>query len=305
MRHDKLERELRLLLLLTENHNYTVSDLCERVDISRRNLYYYLEFFKQAGFIVENRKPYYRIRKDSPFFRKLDETVHFTEDEAIVLRRILDQTGNDSVLVQRIRHKLDTLYDLDILNSVQLQQQQALNVTQLYDAIKSRRAVVLVGYSSPHSNTEQDRKVEPFLFMNGNREIRCYELSSGMNKTFKISRMRDVKLLDLLWSHEAEHRQVHTDIFMFSGEQLFPIQLRMGRLSTSILREEYPQAERYLQADGNDHWLLTMNVCSLVGIGRFVLGLYEDIEVQGSEDFKAYLCDKIKQRYLTINNQEK
>ena len=27
MRHDKLERELNLLMLLTENHNYTVPDI--------------------------------------------------------------------------------------------------------------------------------------------------------------------------------------------------------------------------------------------------------------------------------------
>ena len=52
MRHDKLERELNLLMLLTENHNYTVPDICESIGISRRNLYYYLDFFRDAGFIV-------------------------------------------------------------------------------------------------------------------------------------------------------------------------------------------------------------------------------------------------------------
>ena len=38
MRHDKLERELRLLLLLAENHSYTIEELCGQVGISRRNL---------------------------------------------------------------------------------------------------------------------------------------------------------------------------------------------------------------------------------------------------------------------------
>ena len=88
MRHDKLERELDLLLLLTENHNYTVTDLCDRLQISRRNFYYYLDFFRMAGFIVEHNRPYYRISKESRFFKKLDETIHFTEDEAITLRQL-------------------------------------------------------------------------------------------------------------------------------------------------------------------------------------------------------------------------
>ena len=294
MRHDKLERELNLLLLLTENHNYTVPDICDRMGISRRNFYYYLEFFKLSGFKVENNKPFYRIRKDSPFFRKLDETVHFTEDEAITLRRILDKTDDNSVQVQRLKHKLDKLYDLDILDNVELKEQLAHNVRQLYDAIKGRQTVVLVGYSSPHSNTVSDRTVEPYLFLNGNREIRCYEIASGMNKTFKLSRMQDVQLLDLLWSHEREHRQLYTDIFMFSGEQWLPIELRLGRLSASVLREEYPQAERYIEPDGDDHWRLAMNVCSYVGIGRFVMGLFEDIEVLGNDDFRTYLKEKLK-----------
>ena len=300
MRHDKLERELNMLLLLTENHDYTVDEACSRLQISRRNFYYYLEFFRLAGFKVEHRKPYYRIRKDSPFFRKLDEIVHFTEDEAITMRRILDLTGDQSLQVQRLRRKLDRLYDLDILDNVELKQQMAHNLTMLYEAIKQKTAVRLVGYSSPHSNTVSDRIVEPFLLMNGNQEVRCYELSSKMNKTFKLSRMQDVEHMDLLWTHEDQHRSMLTDVFMFSDEHQQTFTLLMGRLSTAILREEYPRAERYIRQHDDSHWLAEIPVCSFVGVGRFVLGLFEDIEVLGNEDFKNYLHTKIN--YL--NNKE-
>ena len=30
-----------------------VEDICERLDISRRNFYYYMDFFREAGFHVE------------------------------------------------------------------------------------------------------------------------------------------------------------------------------------------------------------------------------------------------------------
>ena len=293
MRHDKLESQLNLLLLLTENHRYTAVEICEKMGISRRNFYYYLDFFRDAGFVVENHRPYYRIDKDSPFFRKLFETIHFTEDEAITLRRILDRIGDDDLQVRRLRQKLDKLYDLDILNNPQMREQMAHNVSSLYEAIKQKRCVMLKGYSSPHSNTERDRIVEPFLFMNGNNEIRCYEPSSAMNKTFKISRMQEVVLLDLLWENEAQHRQLYTDIFMFSDEQQLPISLRMGRLSSRLLTEEYPQAERYVVQEDASHWRLEVDVCSYVGIGRFVLGLFDDIEVLGDDGFRKYLAGKI------------
>ena len=46
MRHDKLEKEMNLMLLLTENHRYEVDAICDRIGISRRMLYYYLESFR-------------------------------------------------------------------------------------------------------------------------------------------------------------------------------------------------------------------------------------------------------------------
>ena len=298
MRHDKLERELRLLLLLIENHRYTVPEICDKIGISRRNLYYYLDFFRFAGFTVENRRPYYFISKDSPFFRKLDAAVHLTEDEAIMMRRILERTDDRSPQMQRLMQKLDKLYDLDIIDSAEQRELVAQNVSALYDAIKQRRTVVLKGYSSPHSNTQRDRVVEPFLFMNGNQDVRAYELKSQMNKTFKLSRIQDVELLDVTWSHESSHRQLFTDAFMFSDERQMPVRLRMGRLATSMLREEYPRAERYIEpagADDPDHWLCDMPVCSYAGVGRFVMGLFEDIEVLGDDGFKTYLNQKINQ----------
>lgn len=293
MRHDKLERELNLLLLLTENHNYTVPEICDRVQISRRNFYYYLDFFRLAGFKVEHSKPYYRVSKDSPFFRKIDEVVHFTEDEAITMRRILDKTGDQSIQVERLRRKLDRLYDLQILDNEEMQEQLAHNVTTLYEAIKRQVAVKLVNYSSPHSNTTSNRIVEPFLLMNGNREVRCFELSSGINKTFKLSRMEDVQLLDVTWEHQNKHHKIFTDIFMFSDEKQWTVTLLMGRLSSSILLEEYPKARKYLTQQNETHWQLELPVCSFIGIGRFVMGLFEDIEVQGCNEFKEFLNNKI------------
>ena len=293
MRHDKLERELNLLLLLTENHNYTVPEICDRVQISRRNFYYYLDFFRLAGFKVEHSKPYYRVSKDSPFFRKIDEVVHFTEDEAITMRRILDKTGDQSIQVERLRRKLDRLYDLQILDNEEMQEQLAHNVTTLYEAIKRQVAVTLVNYSSPHSNTTSNRIVEPFLLMNGNREVRCFELSSGINKTFKLSRMEDVQLLDVTWEHQNKHYKIFTDIFMLSDEKQWTVTLLMGRLSSSILLEEYPKARKYLTQQDETHWRLELPVCSFIGIGRFVMGLFEDIEVQGCNEFKEFLNNKI------------
>ena len=300
MRHDKLDRELTLLLLLTENRSYTIQQLCDRLGISRRNLYYYLDFFRDYGFQVEKHGTAYSLDKSSPFFTKLFRTVHFTEDEAITMRRLLDRMDDHSVQVQHLKQKIDALYDLHILDDVQLREQQAQNVSVIYDAIKYHRCVVLHGYSSGHSQSQRDRVVEPFMFLSGNNEVRAYEPSSRLNKTFRLSRMESVELLADEWMHEQEHRRVYTDIFHFSDEHLLPVSVRLTRLAYNLLIEEYPKSEAFIVAEGDARWRLDTDVCSYAGIGRFVMGLYDEVEVLGDEAFRHYISSRIRAMHSSL-----
>ena len=261
MRHDKLERELTLILLMTENKRYTVQQLCERMNISKRTLYYYLDFFRDIGFIVEKKGTVYSLDKRSPFFTKLFRKVHFTEDEAITMRRVLESSGSHSAMVAHLKRKLDSLYDLNILADEQLREQQALNLSVIYDAIKYHRNVILHHYSSPHSNSVTDRIVEPFMLMNSNNEVRCYELTSGMNKTFKLSRMERVELLADEWQHEAQLHTIATDILL------------VDELASLVEAERHDGSDEVGSSDdaGLDIGFLNMvNQCRVGQSGRIV-----------------------------------
>lgn len=297
MRHDKLERELDLLLLLTENRHYDVETLCQRLSISRRMFYYYLESFRDWGFIVEKSGRCYSIDRESPYLKRLFETINFTEEEALTLLSILNKVGEENALAQRIRYKLNRFYDFHILDNPALRERVAHCVSVLYDAIKRKRVVKIMDYASPHSDTVSDRVVEPFLLLNDNNDVRCYELSSGENKTFKLSRMRDVIMLDLSWSHEARHKQVFTDIFMFSGEERFPVAVRLDRLAYQVFVEEYPRDTHAVTPEDSAHYVLRTEVVSYRGIGRFVLGLYDHVEVLGDEGFQAYVRETLRRNY--------
>ena len=296
MRHSKLESELDLLLLLAENNSMTVDQLCQRMSLSRRNFYYYLEFFRDAGFIVEKRGNVYSIDRDSPFFKKVIERISFTEDEAIVMNRLLNKTREDAI-IRNLKNKLNRFYDFNTLVDPLLTEEQASRVMKLSEAIKFKQMAILKGYASAHGKSQRDRLVEPFLLMNNNQEVRCYEPSSKMNKTFKISRIGEVELLADNWIHEDEHRKMFTDIFMFSGEEVFPVDLRMGVLSSRLLVEEYPHAAAFVQQEDAQHWRCHLNVCSYAGITRFVMGLYEDIEILGDDAFRDHISKTIIKYY--------
>lgn len=297
MRHDKLERELELLLMLTENRHHDVETICQRLSISRRMFYYYLESFRDWGFIVEKSGRCYSVDRESPYLKRLFETINFTEEEALTLLSILNKVGEENALAQRIRYKLNRFYDFHILDNPALREQVAHRVSVLYDAIKRKRVVKIIGYASPHSDTVSDRVVEPFLLLNDNNDVRCHELSSGQNKTFKLSRMRDVILLDLSWSCESKHKRVFTDIFMFSGEERLPVAVRLDRLAYQVFVEEYPRAAHAVSQEDETHYVLRTEVVSYLGIGRFVLGLYDHVEVLGDAGFLAYVRETLSHDY--------
>lgn len=294
MRHDKLGLQLDLLLMLTENRQLTVDMMCEQLGLQKRNLYYYLDFFKGADFGLTKHGHYYSISRESKFISKLCDVVKFTEDEAVTLKQLLEGADNNNIQIRSILNKLERFYDFNIIEKDPLREHQAKLVSKIYRAIKLQRNIRIVGYSSPHSQTVSDRVVEPFLLMNGSRDLRAYELSSKINKTFRISRMADVEMLDTMWEHRTEHKQMFTDYFNFSSESLIHVTLQLDQLAHNVFLEEYPRAEHDINEDG-DHWILDTNVCSLLGIGRFVLGLYDHIKIIDSPELEEYINKKIKE----------
>lgn len=53
MDQPKLERLLRLMKLLTANTTYNVDQLAERLQMSRRTIYRYIDTFREAGFVIK------------------------------------------------------------------------------------------------------------------------------------------------------------------------------------------------------------------------------------------------------------
>ena len=290
----KFERQLRLMMLLTQNRNYTLEELGERLDMSTRNVYRYIEAFKMAGFVVRKRGKYYSLDKSSPYFKDITSLVHFTEEEAYILKRAIESVDGNTSLKQNLKHKLYKVYDYEILSEIVVRTGIADNVHFLYEAIKEKKQVLFCQYRSSNSQVVKDRLVEPFAFTANNNEIWCYEPASGMNKLFKVSRITKVEMTERPWQSEMEHREGFIDVFHNSSELRLPITLRLGMIAANLLIEEFPLAEKYMQKVDDSHWIFSTNVCRYEGVARFILGLYEDIEIIDSPELEKFLEEKVK-----------
>lgn len=294
MELEKFARQLKLLLMLTQNNSLSVEDISDRLQMSRRSIYRYIDAFKTMGFIVKKKGSRYSISPNSPFFEKIANGIQFTEAEALTISEVLNSVYNNSSQVRHLREKLAGLYGTDVLARHGVDNRMAVNLNRLFTAISEERVVMFKNYTSPSSKTTSNRIVEPYMFVNENNEVRCFELSTGMNKTFKVSRAESVELMPLLWSHKAEHVPFYNDLFGFTGEERMPVSLSLGQLSMNVLLEEFPDAQRQLSEQPDGRYRLDTEVCSYKGVARFVIGLYDDIEVIGSDEFRDYVNDCVK-----------
>lgn len=55
MDQPKLERLLRLMKMLTANNSLTVDEIADKLGISSRSVYRYIDTFRDAGFVIKKR----------------------------------------------------------------------------------------------------------------------------------------------------------------------------------------------------------------------------------------------------------
>ena len=279
---------------MTGNVNYTVNDLAERLDTTYRSIYRYIESFKDAGFVVQKLDGgVYKLSKESPHFKDISQLVHFTDEEAHIVNQLIEGLDDTNMLKQNLRKKLCSVYNCTSMASSVVHGANASNVNRLVDAIERRCQVVLRGYASSHTGNRRDRVVEPFGFTTNYVQVWCYELESGMNKLFKTSRITAVEVLDREWEHADKHHEGYIDIFRMTGFEQYDVKLKLGMLAHNLLVEEYPLAERDITQLDEASWLLDTKVCNYRGVGRFVMGLMDDIEIVDSPEFAKYISRQV------------
>ena len=289
MEQPKIERLLRLMKMMSGNTNFTVDELAERLGISYRSIYRYIDTFKESGFVVEKlHSNVYKLGKMPKSYVDLKRLIYFSEEEAYIINSLINSLDNTNALKTNLLKKLSAVYNSTSIANYTCNKESALSIESLGEAIKDRKKVILKNYESGNSHKVSDRLVEPFEFTTNMIDVWCYDLEKKENKVFKISRIGEVRVLEEEWSEEEAHRKSITDCFRMSGFEQTPVKLEMGIMAKNLLLEEYPLAEKELKKEG-DRWILETMVSDMAGVGRFVIGLAHDIKVIDSPELVEYI----------------
>lgn len=295
MDQPKIERMLRLMKMLASNKNYTIDELAERLGLSYRSIYRYIDTFRDSGFVVEKlHSNVYRLGKMPKGYIDLKDLIYFSEEEAYIVNSLINSLDSTNALKINLKKKLSAVYNsTSIINYIQ-KKDIAEHIEMLGNAMRGKRVVILKGYESSHSGEISDRLIEPFEFSTNCIDIWGYDIDKKENKVFKISRIGKVKVTDDDWTNENRHLKSKTDCFRISGYKQTPVKLELSMMAKNLLLEEYPLAEQDLRKE-DDKWILETLVSGMEGIGRFVIGLAHEIKVIDSPALENYINNFVKE----------
>ena len=301
MDQPKIERMLRLMKMMAGNRNYTIDELAEKLGTSYRSIYRYIDTFKDCGFVVNKvHSNVYKLGKLPKSYVELKNLIYFSEEEAYVVNGLINSLDATNMLKANLKKKLSAVYDSTSIVKYVQKSEVAEHIEQLGEAIRSKRKVILKAYESAHSQEVADRFIEPFELTTNCIDVWGFDLEKQENRVFKISRIGKVCLLQDSWSNEESHQTSKTDCFRISSFEQSPVKLELSLMAKSLLVEEYPLAEMDLRHE-DDKWILETMVSGMEGVGRFVLGLLNEIKIIDSPALEDYI-DNYVNNFLKHKN---
>lgn len=291
MDQPKIERLLKLMVMMTGNTNSTIEDFAHSLKTTSRSVYRYIDTIRSSGFVVEKlRSNIYRLGKMPRGSIDFSKLIYFSEEEAYILNSLIQNIDNTNLLKRNLQKKLAAVYEYVIPAEIICNKAVSVKVETLGNAIFHKKQVILKDYESANSGHIGNKLIEPFAFSANYIDIWGYDLDKKENRVYKVSRIGDVEMTTESWVNEGNHKKIEADCFRMNGEKDIQIKLYLSLRAKNLLIEEYPLAERDLKCE-KDQWTLETTVHDLAGVGRFVIGLADEIDISDSPELEQYILD--------------
>ena len=284
---------LKFLMYLAGNRSYSVDELSQRFNISTRSVYRYLENIEKSGFVIERKNGRYKLFEDKNTQTKLKRLIHFSEEEVFILFRAASNIEGSTPILSQLLKKLNVLYDFKALQQSNYQDEIG-KVRIISNSIESQKRLKFIQYRSSNSGDISDREVESFEFFDNYLSVWCLDCEDKTVKQFKLSRIARIEPMDKPWFHQSKHRVPYSDPFRMSAQEaIATVEMDMNLKAYNLLLEEFPLALPFVTKKG-EKYRIEVQVADYHGIGRFVMGLPEDIIILSPQGFKDFIKEKIK-----------
>jgi predicted DNA-binding transcriptional regulator YafY len=284
----KLLRLFQIIAVL-KSGRWTIKQLAARFNTSERTIYRYIKILEEVDFLVEqdfNNHYFIITSEDTP------GQTQFSVEETTLIKKLIQAGTTDNPLKNSLLKKLSLNSELDSMPRLFLKARLGKFVDQLAAAIKNRQQVKLLNYHSANSNEIRDRLVEPIHFGDNYQSVMALDTQDKICKQFKLDRIGEIAEMETTFQFEPLHQKTQTDIFGFTGDASHWITLNLSLRAFLLIREEFPLSVPYTEKIENAY-RFHGPVASFEGIGRFTMGLIDEVKVIAPQSFKDYLKQKL------------
>jgi proteasome accessory factor C len=287
--HGRLMRLFQIIAVLKSGH-WTIQQLAERFDTSARTVYRYIHLLEEVDFLIEKdfQNRYFIITSEDDPMQTL-----FSIEETKLIKKLIQSGTDDNPLKNTLLKKLALNSELDSVPRLFVKARLSKLVDEIAIAIKNKRQIILKNYHSANSNEIRDRLVEPIHFGDNYHSVMALDTQDKVCKQFKLDRIGEVIQYEKGFQFADQHKNTNTDIFGFTGDGSLWITLKLSMRAYLLMREEFPLSIPYLEKK-EDYFVFHGPVANFEGIGRFVLGLIDELTVQAPDEFRRFVSKKIK-----------
>jgi len=289
----KLLRVLEIIALL-KGKGKNITELAARFDMSERSIYRYIRLLEAVGFVIDkdfHNRYFIFTSEDEP------GSTNFTIDETNILKELIKKGAFDSPMRNSLIKKLSLNSDLDDMPKVIVKLRIGQMIEKISESIKNKKQVVLKNYHSANSNEIKDRLVEPIQFGTDYQTVVALDTTDKKCKQFKLERIGEVIEMKKKIQFKSLHKKVVSDIFGFTGDASNWITLKLTLRSYLLLREEFPLSIPYTEKT-DEGYSFYGPVTNFDGIGRFVLGLMDEVEIKAPKAFQDFVRGRINSQKL-------
>eukprot|EP01035_Chromulina_nebulosa_P000334 gene334-476_t len=176
----------------------------------------------------------------------------FTEAEKDFLLDALVKANATDRRLEKIREKLETIYDVSKLGSSLFSKTFLTKANLLEQAKQQKRVVKLINYRSTNSSDVTDRMVEPFSVSTKEDILQAFDTDKQVIRHFRISRIERVELQKLDWAYETRHYVTATDPFRIVNDRQVRVHIKLKVGGYNELTERFPLTQAYLQPSADE-----------------------------------------------------
>jgi predicted DNA-binding transcriptional regulator YafY len=290
--HRKIYRVFNLISRLRSPFGATKTALARDFDVSERTIERYLVLLQDLGFDVTKRANRFRIECVGKHQVTPEDLIVFSLEEAAAIKDAITNSPLRGPLQKSLLTKLYALTDIDEISDTLYRQNISKNISSIRRAIKSKEQLILKSYHSVSSSKTSDRLIEPIKFFSYYTYLLAFEVNSQMVKQFKIDRIEGVHAAGYRWQFEEKHGQSRIDAFGMSGTEPKPVNLKLSMRAHHLMEEEFPDTVNDIHIV-DDGAIYDGAVYSFEGIGRFIMGLLDEVVVVKPEGLKVYIDERI------------